>query len=58
MRNFYEDITYLFENKKTIFIHSYNYLLNYVFEKYKRFEYTKKYVGSRKIVQHFVYGTY
>lgn len=58
MKNFYEDIIYLFENKKTIFIHSYNYLLNYVFGKYKRFEYTKKYMGSRKIVQHCVYGTY
>lgn len=58
MKTFYEDIIYLFENKKTIFIHSYNYLLNYVFGKYKKFEYTKKYMGSRKIVQHYVYGTY
>ena len=58
MKTFYEDIIYLFENKKAIFIHSYNYLLNYVFGKYKRFEYTKKYMGSRKIVQHYVYGTY
>jgi len=58
MKIFYEDIIYLFENKKTIFIHSYNYLLNYVFGKYKKFEYTKKYRGSRKIVQHYVYGTF
>lgn len=58
MKTFYENIIYLFENKKTIFIHSYDYLLNCVFEKYKKFEYTKKYMGSRKIVQHYVYGTY
>ncbi len=58
MKTFYEDIIYLFENKKTIFIHSYNYLLNYVFGKYKQFDYTKKYMGSRKIVLHYVYGTY
>ena len=58
MKTFYEDIIYLFENKKTIFIHSYNYLLNYVFGKYKQFDYTKKYMGSGKIVLHYVYGTY
>ena len=58
MKTFYEDIIYLFENKKTIFIHSYNYLLNYVFGKYKQFEYSKKYGKSQKIVQHYVYGTY
>ena len=58
MKTFYEDIIYLFENNKTIFIHSYNYLLNYVFGKYKQFEYSKKYGKSQKIVQHYVYGTY
>jgi site-specific DNA-adenine methylase len=58
MKTFYEDIIYLFENNKTIFIHSYNYLLNYVFGKYKQLQYTKRYGNSGKVVQHFVYGTY
>jgi len=58
MKTFYEDIIYLFENKKTIFIHSYNYVLNYIFGKYKQFEYTKRYSYSGKIVSHYVYGTY
>ena len=58
MKTFYEDIIYLFENNKTIFIHSYNYLLNYVFGKYKQFEYSKRYGNSPKMVKHYVYGTY
>ena len=58
MKHFYEDIIYLFENNKSIFIHSYNYLLNYVFGKYKRMEYEKKYMVSRRIVPHYVYGSF
>ena len=58
MKTFYEDIMYLFENNKTIFIHSYNYLLNNIFGKYKQLQYTKRYGNSGKIVQHFVYGSY
>jgi site-specific DNA-adenine methylase len=58
MKHFYEDIIYLFENNKAIFIHSYNYLLNYVFGKYKRMEYEKKYMHSRRIVPHYVYGSF
>tara|TARA_R100000655_G_scaffold14351_2_gene31955 strand:+ start:3502 stop:4275 length:774 start_codon:yes stop_codon:yes gene_type:complete len=55
MKVFYEKIMYLFENNKVLFIHSYNYLLDYVFEKYKYMEYKKKYGMSKKNVNHIVY---
>ena len=55
MKVFYEKIVYLFENNKVLFIHSYNYLLDYVFEKYKYMEYKKKYRMSKKNVNHIVY---
>tara|TARA_R110002012_G_scaffold312405_1_gene523094 strand:+ start:473 stop:1240 length:768 start_codon:yes stop_codon:yes gene_type:complete len=58
MKHFYEDILYLFENKNVMFIHSYNYLLNYVFGKYKLMEYQKTYAGSRKVVPHYVYTSF
>ena len=58
MKGFYENISFLFENNKVIFIHSYNYLLDYVFGKYQKMEYAKKYGVSNKTVKHIVYGTY
>ena len=38
-----------------MFVHSYNFLLNYVFKKYKFMNYDKKYGNTRRIVDHVVY---
>ncbi len=52
---FYETIINLFKTNKTIFIHSYNFLLNYVFKEYTFMIYEKKYRISNKILNHIVY---
>lgn len=55
IRIFYETIINLFKTNKTIFIHSYNYLLDYVFKNYNYMNYEKKYRMSNKISNHIVY---
>ena len=55
MKIFYETIINLFKTNKTIFIHSYNYLLDYVFKNYNYMIYEKKYRMSNKISNHIVY---
>lgn len=54
----FKTISYLVKNRKTLFIHSYNFLLDEVFSKYKRMEYEKRYGSSGKIVNHYVYGSF
>ncbi len=52
---FYETIINLFKTNKTMFIHSYNYLLDYVFKEYNYMNYEKKYRMSNKMSNHIVY---
>ena len=54
----FKTISYLVKNRKTLFIHSYNFLLDEVFSKYKRMEYEKRYGSSGKIINHYVYGSF
>ena len=44
-----------FNNNYCLFVHSYNFFINYVFVDYKYYEYDKKYGNTRKIVKHVVY---
>jgi len=56
LENIFEVILKLYKNKyKCMFIHSYNYLLDFVFKKYNYMSYEKKYGNTNNIVSHIVY---
>jgi len=54
MKLFFEKIHLLFQDYNSIFIHSYNFLLDNVFKKYYKNHYTKRY-GSGKVKSHYIY---
>lgn len=51
----YEKMITTFNNNYCLFVHSYNFFINYVFDDYKYYEYDKKYGNTRRIVKHVVY---
>ena len=56
LENIFEVILKLYKNKyKCMFIHSYNYLLDFLFKKYNYMSYEKKYGNTKKIVSHIIY---
>jgi len=56
LENIFEVILKLYKKKyNCMFIHSYNYLLDFVFKKYNYMSYGKKYGNTRNIVSHIVY---
>jgi site-specific DNA-adenine methylase len=56
LENIFEVILKLYKKKyNCMFIHSYNYLLNFVFKKYNYMSYEKKYGNTNNIVSHIVY---
>jgi len=56
LENIFEVILKLYKKKYNImFIHSYNYLLDFVFKKYNYMSYENKYWNTNNIVSHIVY---
>lgn len=53
--NFFERIVYLFENYKTIFIHTNTYVVSHIFKKYIYDKYNKTYRNSKKKLEHIVF---
>ena len=56
LENIFEVILKLYKKKyKCMFIHSYNYLLDYMFGKYNYMSYEKIYSNTKNIVSHIIY---
>lgn len=55
---FYECIMNLFKTNKTILIHTYNFLINFIFKECKYMEYSKKFRVSNSIENQIVYYNY
>jgi site-specific DNA-adenine methylase len=55
MEFFFETIEYTLINYNSIFIHSYNFLIHKIFEKYEKLRYNKKYGFTRNQLIHVVY---